>query len=219
MKQLHQYSTEIGGIFPELLQAICSDDPLQSIQDQQALAKQLAHMFDFALRFDELKMQSPQLQNDFAFYRRNVGRVPSGVELPIRDEDATVLSMYFANPNPMTSTLTLSVTSADKARVSPVLAAISSICMSMTSRRTYESGELHTLVIRCMVASIVLYDHIDERGAFHRKSPINVKQVVKVLKQSPQKSTAETLLNVLRYSTRTLNGPETPASTLELIKN
>eukprot|EP00301_Raphidiophrys_heterophryoidea_P021452 c5878_g1_i1.p1 GENE.c5878_g1_i1~~c5878_g1_i1.p1 ORF type:complete len:306 (-),score=48.07 c5878_g1_i1:350-1267(-) len=219
MKQLHQYSSEIGAIFPELLHAICSEDPMQSIQDQQALAKQLAHMFDFALKFDELKMQCPQLQNDFAFYRRNVGRVPAGVELPIRDDDATVLSMYFANPNPMTSTLTLSVTSsANKARMTPVLAAIASICQSMLSRRTYETGDVHTLVIRCMVASVVLYDHIDERGAFHKKSPINIPRVVKVLKQSPQRSTAETLINTLRYSTKTLNSPDTPTNITDLFK-
>jgi len=37
----------------------------------QALVKLLADLFDFVLRFDELKMATPVIQNDFSYYRRN----------------------------------------------------------------------------------------------------------------------------------------------------
>lgn len=36
----------------------------------QALAKQLALIFDLALQFDWLRMNRPHLANDFSFYRR-----------------------------------------------------------------------------------------------------------------------------------------------------
>jgi hypothetical protein len=36
----------------------------------QALAKQLADVFDFTLRFDQTRMKRPQLSNDFSYYRR-----------------------------------------------------------------------------------------------------------------------------------------------------
>ncbi len=48
--------------------------PLEQLEARQALAKQLAHILDFVLRFDELKMKAPAMQNDFSFYRRTMSR-------------------------------------------------------------------------------------------------------------------------------------------------
>ena len=47
-----------------------SDLFLHSETIQTALAKQLGEILDFALKFDELKMTKPALQNDFSYYRR-----------------------------------------------------------------------------------------------------------------------------------------------------
>jgi hypothetical protein len=42
--------------FPKLLLALCKEAPRESLGNQQALAKQLADVFDFVLRFDDAKV-------------------------------------------------------------------------------------------------------------------------------------------------------------------
>eukprot|EP00299_Pterocystis_sp_00344_P000684 c10264_g1_i1.p1 GENE.c10264_g1_i1~~c10264_g1_i1.p1 ORF type:complete len:308 (-),score=43.50 c10264_g1_i1:89-1012(-) len=220
LKEIHTFSQELGSVFPKLLGTICTDDPIQSLQDQQALAKQLASIFDFVLKFDELKMHCPQLQNDFAFYRRNVGRVPQGITLPISDEDCAMLSMYFAAPAPMMSTLTQACTTNQNSipGVNTLLAAVAGICQSMVHRKSYSQPQTQLLCLRCMVASIVLFDFIDSKGAFHRKSPINIKKCVSTLRTCHEQSTAESLFNTLKFSTKHLNDADTPTSVSELFR-
>ena len=41
----------------------------EHLDDHQALVKQLAKVLDFVLKFDECKMTTPAVQNDFSYYR------------------------------------------------------------------------------------------------------------------------------------------------------
>jgi len=73
------------------------------------LAKQLADIFDFALRFDDKKMLNPGIQNDFSYYRRTLSRIKmtnKGAEIKIKDELANRMSLFFAYPTPMMKVLT-----------------------------------------------------------------------------------------------------------------
>ncbi len=65
-----------GQLVPLLLWELCSGPlpPAEQLESRQALAKQFAQLLDFVLRFDELKMSTPALQNDFSFYRRVMSR-------------------------------------------------------------------------------------------------------------------------------------------------
>jgi len=74
LKEFYDFSLELETCFPKLLAALCKDDPKQNLGDQQALAKQLADVFDFVLRFDDLKMVNPAIQNDFSYYRRKLNQ-------------------------------------------------------------------------------------------------------------------------------------------------
>lgn len=40
--------------------------------------------------------------------------------------------------------------------------------------------------VRVMVGCLILYDHIDENGAFVRESPINLRAVVNVVREQTQ---------------------------------
>jgi hypothetical protein len=59
-----------------VLWELCSGPlpPIEALQSRQALAKQFAHILDFTLRFDEMKMCTPAVQNDFSYYRRTMNR-------------------------------------------------------------------------------------------------------------------------------------------------
>jgi len=77
LKEFYDFSLELESCFPKLLVALCKTDPKQNINNQQALAKQMADVFDFVLRFDDLKMVNPAIQNDFSYYRRTLNRKKS----------------------------------------------------------------------------------------------------------------------------------------------
>lgn len=98
-----------------LLGELCSDSmtPLAHLDTQQALVKQFASILDFVLKFDELKMLNPSIQNDFSYYRRTISRLrspnPNSVTtvnemLEISDinaEMANKMSLFYANATPM----------------------------------------------------------------------------------------------------------------------
>jgi len=75
LQEFYDFSLELESCFPKLLVAVCKDDPKQSLKTQQALAKQMADVFDFVLRFDDAKMVNPAIQNDFSYYRRTLNRM------------------------------------------------------------------------------------------------------------------------------------------------
>lgn len=111
--------------------ALCKDDPRDRLASQQALAKQLADVLDFVLRFDDAKvrvsfvhylcfscsrplrcvvsqMVNPAIQNDFSYYRRTLNRMKltkKDMNLSIRDELANRMSLFFAYPTPMMKVL------------------------------------------------------------------------------------------------------------------
>jgi hypothetical protein len=56
LQEFYDFSLELESCFPKLLVALCKNDPKDSLASQQALAKLLANVFDFVLRFDDSKV-------------------------------------------------------------------------------------------------------------------------------------------------------------------
>ncbi|CAB4007419.1 Hypothetical predicted protein, partial [Paramuricea clavata] len=76
LKKFYEYATELEAVLPQLLNALCSGNltPVEHLEQQQALAKQFADILHFTLKFDDLKMTNPSIQNDFSYYRRTLSR-------------------------------------------------------------------------------------------------------------------------------------------------
>lgn len=68
---------------------LCSESPLETLEKNQALAKQCAEILSFVLKFDELKMNNPAIQNDFSYYRRTLSRLK--MQDPGSDDSAVLL--------------------------------------------------------------------------------------------------------------------------------
>ncbi|KHJ95809.1 hypothetical protein OESDEN_04243 [Oesophagostomum dentatum] len=68
-----------------------------------------------------------------------------------------------------------------------------------------------------MVGCLILYDHIDENGAFVRESPINLRAVVNVIKEQTQPPQTDALLNAIRYTSKHFSHASTPKSTDALL--
>lgn len=98
-----------------LLEELCSESmkPLEHLETQQALVKQFACVVDYVLKFDDMKMLNPSIQNDFSYYRRTISRLRSpnpavnsknsqiAAASDLSSELANKMSLFYANPNPM----------------------------------------------------------------------------------------------------------------------
>jgi len=225
LQQFYEFSIELEQCFPKLLVALCKNDPKEQLPASNALAKQLADVFDFVLRFDDAKMVNPAIQNDFSYYRRTLNRMKlsrKDTNIKIRDELANRMSLFFAYPTPMMKVLSETTakfltqdTSVPRDNVTSALATLANVCHDMVQNKRFSKEAYTLLSLRAMVGAIILYDHVSEHGAFIKKSPINIKGCINVLKENI--NNADGLLNALRFTTIHLNDPETPGTVKQML--
>jgi len=228
LQEFFDYAMELELWFPKILVALCKDSAKSSLQNQQALAKQLAEVFDFVLRFDDAKMTNPAIQNDFSYYRRTLNRMKISkkeMNIKIRDELANRMSLFFAYPTPMmkvvgdTTTKFLSTdTTVPRDSVTAALGAMANVCQGMVNNKKFTSDNTNMFCLRAMTGAIILFDHVDAQGAFARKSPINIKGAITTLKTYPTSPT-DGLLNALRFTTVHLNDPQTPNNIKQMLQS
>ena|SRR3990167_3251835 len=232
LKEYYDFSLELSESFPVLLQTLCKGNPQQSIGDLQALTKQLAQIFDFVLRFDDMKMVNPAIQNDFSFYRRsrNQRRLQKGdVASNIQEEVTNRMSLFYAYPTPMMNSIKESILKfLDSVKDEPhgpilrqnvntALAFIANCCQRIVSKKQCSENYV-VFCLRCMTASIILYDNLDAKGAFHKRSPILIKKCICLVKDSNGQYPLESLLNALRFTTTHLQDEETPSTIKQLLQ-
>lgn len=226
LKEFYDFSLELEDCFPKLLVALCKNDPKSSLEGLQSLAKQLANVFDFVLRFDDLKMVNPAIQNDFSYYRRTLNRLKlskKDLNISIRDELANRMSLFFAYPTPMMNVINettvkflLQGEGVPRDNVTDALSVMANVCQDMVEKKRFSTPATNMFCLRCMTGSIILFDHLHAQGAFSKKSPIHIRGCITVLKNFTGGPT-DGLLNALRFTTIHLNDPETPANIKHLL--
>ncbi|XP_071528468.1 CYFIP-related Rac1 interactor B-like [Panulirus ornatus] len=230
LKQFYLFSNDIEMIVPRILAELCGPEisPTQHLETQQALVKQFAEILEFTLKFDELKMTTPAIQNDFSYYRRTVMRSKiehNGTDtveddLTIDHQLANKMSLFYANSTPMlkilseaTSKFVTEHKEIPLENTTETLGTMAKVCQRMLENpeliARFRREETQLFILRVMVALIILYDHVHPVGAFVKASNVDVKGCVKVLKDQPA-SSSENLLNALRYTTKHLNDDSTP---------
>jgi len=231
LKAFYDYSSEVEKMLPMILQELCQEDPAGTLERKQALARQCAEILSFVLKFDDLKMNTPAIQNDFSYYRRTLSRLKmqdpaSDDSAVVNNEEANRMSLFYAYPTPMlrcVSEATTKFVTENKAipieNTTNCLAMMSTICRIMAETPAYYDRftEKDTIQFcqRVMVASVILYDHVHIIGAFKKGSQIDMKTTIKVLKMHQQEgpdgeSFTNGLMNALRYTTKHLNDEDTP---------
>jgi hypothetical protein len=212
-----QYSKELEKSVPELLVTLASpshDESKQTLADQQALAKALADVFDFVLRFDQTRMQRPTLANDFSYYRRLLPKFNKHPEVKVKDEEASGMSLFTAEHIPMMSCLGRAAAKAlqKNEHVTAALSVMANSCMKMIKSKKFLKFETNLFCARAMTGAIILYDHTHPLGAFHKRTPIAMKACILLLKKEFPKETA--LLNAIHFSTK--NFKSAPSNIQEL---
>ena len=199
------FSRQVEEVVPDLLLALSrgpTEDAKASFSDQQALVKQFAELLNFALTFDQTRMNRPFLSNDFSYYRRLLPKFAKHPGVIVKDDDASGMALFTAEHIPMTTSIAKAAASAleKNTYVLNALALMSNSCYSMLQNRSFTRQDINLFVARAMTGSLVCYDHVDPSGVFNKKSPIKVKSVVVLLKKDfPQENG---LINAIRYSTK-----------------
>ncbi|GAA6108395.1 CYFIP-related Rac1 interactor B [Tachysurus ichikawai] len=226
LKKFYEFSQKLEGTLQGLLgfltSAHCS--PTQHLEQEQALARQFAEILHFTLRFDELKMTNPAIQNDFSYYRRTLSRMrinnlATEEENEVNNELANRMSLFYANATPMLKTLSDATTKFVSENsdlpienTTDCLSTMASVCKVMLDtpeyRTRFASEDTVLFCLRVMVGVIILYDYVHPAGAFVKSSKIDMKGCIKVLRDQPP-NRVEGLLNALRYTTKHLNDETT----------
>jgi len=180
LNEFFDHSKNIADIFPRLIDALCSGDS-ESFNTQQSLVKQMAHVIDFAMSFDDLKMNCPYISNDFSYFRRTMSGMQRSAlttgkpaeQSPISDEVANSLSLYYANPTPMLNVLKNCVQSQNepvKTNIVLGLSLMAKICFHIVEFRQFNDTGVLLYCLRAAVGSTILVDSIYEPGIFHPKA-------------------------------------------------
>merc|ERR1712150_165333 len=154
------------------------------------------------------KMHTPQLLNDFSFYRRTFPRM-LGTELAseilVKDVEANKIAMFIANPVPMINCISdvFEKRFQKSPEVIKLLADVAGIlCRAITQGQKDGTMDKENKLFCCraMTGVVILYDHVDPLGVFCGKSKVQIIPIIKALRDCdpPQKS----LLGTIKYSSR-----------------
>ncbi|KAL7300476.1 hypothetical protein TKK_0006478 [Trichogramma kaykai] len=245
LKRFYEFSLELERVVPKILGQLCSGNlsPTQHLETQQALVKQLAEILEFVLKFDEFKMKTPAIQNDFSYYRRTLTRASlissnnatskdnnaasDEKDLVVGNELANRMSLFYAHATPMLRVLSNATISflmdnqeLPRENITETLGTMAKVCLRMLENPNllaqFQREETQLFVLRVMVGLVILYDHVHPQGAFVKGSNVDVKGCVKLLKDQPP-CKSEGLLNALRYTTKHLNEENTPKNIKNLL--
>jgi len=209
ISSFYNHSKAIEKVLPALLTVLRPHpDGKSTMSERQACSKQLALIFSFALRFDQIRMARPNLSNDFSYYRRLLPKFRKHPDIKIKDDDASGMALFTAEHIPIMNGLKNAA--GRLAETDPhsteVLSTLANSCMKLVKTRKYNS-DVNELLSQAMTGAIVLYDMVDPNGAFSKKSPIAVKDCIMLLKKEFP-TTGGPLLNAIQYSTKTFkNAP------------
>jgi len=179
----------------------------------------LAQYLHFCWKFDQGKMMQPGIQNDFAGYRRVVGKVQMDQVPGMKvDEAATgTISMWIADMFPFTGKCVGAVASAPKRAV---LAALANCCCGMLGRMggvatgggfggaPPEIGSVQWL-LEVMVASLVFYDRASVGASVFTTKDIQIRKCIAAIKKQGGPG-RDALINSLKYSTINFNDAPGP---------
>nr|BAN42009.1 hypothetical protein, conserved [Entamoeba invadens] len=219
--EFYQFACSLENEFPKLITELSNTEPKITLMNKQALCKQLGLILDFVLAFDNKKVTTPGIQNDFSYYRRNSQRMKQFKrenELKIPEETQGRISMFIASPSPMMNHLINIVKTVQGGTTNPafgeVLTTFANVCNDMVEKQIFSNNEMNLFCLRVMTGCIILNDRISELTSFHKKTPVKIKDCIMQLKNfgdNPQYAEQiNSLLDTFRYTCLHVNDPETP---------
>ncbi|GAB5362945.1 hypothetical protein AAMO2058_000841900 [Amorphochlora amoebiformis] len=202
IQAIHHHSENITVAGKLLLQSLGKEDTKQTLEDQQALVKQLGDLLVFTIDFDQKRLMCAQLSNDFAFYRRLLPKFPRHPDVKVKAEEASSMALFTALNFPMIKALVSAAedTMRTNDKILPMIGTMANACLNMLAKKNFEKKDTNLFLAKAMTGAIVLYDHCAEMGVFNRGSHVQIKDAIKLLKKDFPDHPY--LLNAIRYFTK-----------------
>ena len=235
IKRMFEYASEMEQKVPELLNYILTEgvtghtnkQQQQWLEANEAVVHCLCDVLVFGLNFDHTKQRSPDVQNDFAYYRRNMGKFQEKAE--VGEAETNMIAMWMADGSPMLTRLTDSVgnlyseTPAGADGVKHLFSNIVNVSCSMLMRGdvgktslTDPATENTNYCICLMTSGIILFDRVVPTGAFRKGSGVEMKKCVLQLKACLPAS--KIYLQHIKFSTKHFQDKDTPTALATLIE-
>jgi hypothetical protein len=224
-----RFSKELESLVPRILMFLGkAEDEHYPVSEKTAVAKKLAEIFQFVLRFDELKMLRPGLQNDFSFYRRSLSKHAQDPDLEVRDDDASFISLFLAAHIPMMTALSKTVANAynDDEDITQSIAVFANTMHMILKNKCFAAEDkANLLVVRAMVGAVILFDHTEPEGVFHKRSPVNIVGVCKMLQRTfpelypslKKDANLMGLVSAVKYSSMHFSDDSTPQNVTDIL--
>ena len=235
IKTFFKYAEEMETKAPQILKFMinkgvtqCSAKQEQQwLENNQNVVHCLCDVLTFALMFDNVKQRSPDVQNDFAYYRRNMGKFHDKAQ--VGEAETNTIAMWLADGTPMVTRLTDAFCNVYEDSengsdgIKHLLANIANVTCSMlmrgdigkTSLTDPATENLHYCLC-LMTAAIVLFDRVVPTGVFRKHSGCEIKKCILQLKTAMPLS--QIYLNCIRFSSKHFQDKDTPASLANLIE-
>ena len=209
VKEFHSFANVIGKMVPDLCREMIA---AETVEHQQAMVKLFADILDFIRKFDTAKTYAPELQNDFAFFKRSLGKYSKhptvADKIPLGAQEASMISLFLGPSGPMTTSLGDKLikafpTPAEKERFMDLIASMANIlCTYVMQKKETAGPAVIKYCLGAMTGAIVLYDYISSLdrargGVFAKDSKIQIKQCCKQIRGQKD------LCACVRYSTKT----------------
>ena len=176
---------------------------VDALVSEPLITKQFAECFNIMLEIDEIKMNRPKMLNDLAFFCRVAIRRLDFDQYDDLYTKSIDMVFFFENPNPCICKLKSAIRNRFQydfkklLRLVKVIGKISDICTSMLINHASEKEEINLLCLKASVGSILLYDHLNPKGAFVSDSSLAIMQAVTVLANYQPKQM--NLINSVKY--------------------
>ena len=209
VKEYYAFAGVLGKLVPVVAKELID---AHSLEHQQAMLKLFADVLDFIRKFDIAKQYTPELQMDFAFFKRSIGKfskIPEVAEkIPLTAQEASMISLFLGWAGPLTSNLgdTLNKTFPDdgghrRDELISLLANMANILCTFVMKVPEASSDSKLYCLGAMTGAIVMYDYVSasscpQRSVFGRDSKIDIKQCCKQIRGQSD------LCACIRYSTK-----------------
>eukprot|EP00608_Synchroma_pusillum_P000975 CAMPEP_0198427438 /NCGR_PEP_ID=MMETSP1452-20131203/5912_1 /TAXON_ID=1181717 /ORGANISM="Synchroma pusillum, Strain CCMP3072" /LENGTH=302 /DNA_ID=CAMNT_0044147815 /DNA_START=64 /DNA_END=972 /DNA_ORIENTATION=- len=215
IKTIQSFHTAAEELARRIMALLPRLNAVAQFQQDPNAARALGELLLFMYEFDGCKMQTPDLQNDFSFYRRVLSKASQHRTPPVTEAEANVVSMFIAQAVPLTASVATVMVN-ENADPTPV-AKLANLCCGMV-QRSATSGEGERLkVLTVMVACIVLYDRVNRAGAFNPSaSPVKMRRCAAILGRI-EGADRDLLRNSIKYSTVHYSDPTTPDGVRSLL--
>lgn len=224
LKSFFTYSDELAAVSTKIV-ACLAKAPMGETgypELSEYMAKQFCDVVSFAFEFDAIKMSNPSIQNDLSFYKRRIYVMGDVGELAVDNELAARLSQFFAVATPMLTALCNSIqvlVNKSEYKLEKTLETMIEVTLRMLENAETESkfespDDMIQYIMRVMTGLIIIYDHVNKAGAFHKKSMVDIKAAITVLKK---KDDTSPLLLALKFSSKHFGDETTPAKITQML--